>query len=317
MRTLILRSVSGNVIWSIVIGILMTAGAFGQEGHVHGHDDAVAHTHVGINPTWRPADWSHPGEEAVDLDPTDNNKLWLFSMPPAHEAATPGWPNWQHANGGTFLVLSPVLEEDECITKPGDPNKVLYTCHFTYRKDGGYGDPHGAEHLDGVSSAFGPRGAWNLESLDANTVPAWDIYLRRERVSSNLGQDDFLMLLPDDTPALEVDGDTHFLHKTWLADENAWGIHDHLGFYFWLDRTDEDVYVVLSAHDASGLYGRSADFVIHFAKTVIQPVLGDLNSDGVVDPKDLDLLNANMGHSGLYNGEQSQVHEHDHDEHEE
>jgi hypothetical protein len=295
----------------IVMGIVLlvpTAPVFGS------HEHSVAHTHIGINPTWRPADWSNPGEGAIDLDPTDNDKLWLFSMPPTHEAATPGWPNWQHVNGDTFLVLSPVLEEGEHIAKSGDPNKVLYTCGFTYSKAQGYGDPHGAEHLDGVSSAFGPQGAWNLESIDADTAPAWDIYLRRERTSANLDEDDFLMLLPDDTPVLERNGDTHFLQKGWLADENAWGIHAHLGFYFWLDDSDEEVHIVLSAHDAGGQYQRSADFVIRFAKTVIRPVPGDINGDGVVDLEDLKILVESWGRTGFYSCEATDLHDHDHDD---
>jgi hypothetical protein len=263
----------------------------------------VAHTHIGKNPTWRPADWNHPGDGTVDLDPTDNNKLWFFSLPPVHACATPGWPNWEHSNGNTFLVLAPVMEEDARITKPDDPNKELYTCSFTYSKADGYGDPNGLQHIDGWHSAHGPQGAWNLESLDANIVPAWDIYLKRERISPNIAEDDFFMLLPDDTPVLEKDGDIYFLEKRWLTDENAWGIHDHMGFHFWLDEEDDEVYVVFSAHDAGGMYQRSSDFVIRFAKTVTQPVQGDLNGDGVVDIYDLEILIEHWGKSGIYSVE--------------
>jgi hypothetical protein len=284
----------------------------GQEPH--GHSTAVAHTHIGINPTWRPADWSQPHAGAIDLDPTDNDKLWLFSMPPLHPAATPGWPQWQHANGGTFLVLAPVHENGERITKPGDPTKTLYTCDFLYSKEEGYGDPRGTEHLGGWSSAFGPQAAWNLESTAAHVPPAWDIHLRRERISANLEEDDFFALRPDDTPTLQKNGDLHRLPKRYLADDQAWGIHDHMGFYFWLDETDEEVHVVLSAHDAGGLYRRSADFVMRFAKTVMQPIPGDINGDGIVDLEDLKIVIENWGKSGRYSGAEHEPHDHNHGE---
>jgi hypothetical protein len=273
----------------------------------------VAHTHIGKNPTWRPADWSNPGKGAVDFDPTDNNKLWFFSLPPVHSSATPGWPNWEQVSGNTFLALRPLMEGQQYITKPDYPKKVLYTCSFTYSKAEGYGDPHGLQHLNGWHSAHGPQEAWNLDSVDANTVPAWDIYLERQRISSNLMEDDFFTLLSDDTPTLEKDGDIYFLEKRWLADKNAWGIHDHMGFYFWLDEEDDEVYVVLSVNDAGGMYRRSADFVIHFAKTVVQPVQGDLNGDGIVDIHDLEILIEHWGESGIYNGEEHESHDHDHE----
>lgn len=287
----------------------------GQEPHAHA--GAVAHVNIGINPTWRPADWSRPDEGTCDSDPTDDNKLWLFSTPPTHQAATPGWPNWEHVNGNTFLVLSPVREEGEHLVKPGDPNKTLYTCDFLYSKDEGYGDHEGAEHLDGWSSAFGPQGAWNLAAGDVDAAPAWSIRLRRERTSGNLDPNDFFMLLPDDTAVLEADGDTYILPKTWLADENTWGIHAHTGFYFWLDETDNEVSVVLSAHDAGGLYQRSADVAIRFARTVVQPVEGDLNNDGIVDLADLKILIENWGLSGVHDGHDQGTHNHDeHEDHE-
>jgi len=276
-------------------------------------DCPVAHTHIGINPTWRPADWTRPGEGAVDLDPTDDDKLWFFSLPPVHFCGTPGWPNWLQSNGSAFLVLRPLLDAGEFVVKPGESHKVLHTVSFTYSKAGRYGDPNGFQHLDGWHSAHGPQGAWNLESTDANSVPGWDIFIRRERVSSNLEEDDFFTLLHDDTPALEANGAVYALEKRWLADKNAWGMHEHMGFYFWLDADDEEVYVVLSAHDAGGLYQRSADFTIHFAKTVVQPVPGDLNGDGVVDIHDLEILVEHWGQSGLYHGHESEPNHYEHD----
>lgn len=287
-----------------ILVLFVSSGAFA--------DHAVAHIHIGINPTWLPLDWSNPGYGFVDTDPTDDDKLWFFSMPPSDDCATPGWPNWEHENGNTFLVLTPVEETDEHITKPGDPNKVLYTCSFTYSKDGGYGDPNGIQHLDGWHSAFGPQGAWNLESIDADTEPAWDIYIKRVGVSSNLDEDDFFTLLPDDTPALEIDDGIYSLRRSWLSDQNAWGIHEHMGFYFWLDADDNEVYVVLSAHDAGGMYQRSSDYIIRFAKTVCRPVPGDINNDGFVDIDDLEILIEHWGQFCIYSGEDSEIHGHDH-----
>jgi hypothetical protein len=274
---------------------------------------SVAHTHIGVNPTWRPADWSHPGEGAYDPDPTDNNQLWFFSLPPIHPSATPGWPNWTQSNGSPFLVLTPLLEGDTYIFKPGDPNKVLYVCSFTYTKSGGYRDPNGLQHLDGWHSAHGPQGAWDLESIDANTAPPWDSYIRRQTVSANLEEDDFFMLLPNDTPVLENNGDVYALTKRWLADMNAWGMHEHMCFYFWLDASDEAVSVALSAHDAGGLYQRSADTTFIFARTVIQPIAGDLNGDGIVDEEDIDILMDHWGQSGIYRGDEHEPDDHDHD----
>ena len=274
----------------------------------------TAHTHIGINPTWRPADWNDPGNGYIDTDPTDDNKLWFFSLPPVHASATPAWPNWEHTNGNTFLVLSPVEEEEQHITKPGDPTKELYTCNFTYSKAEGYGDPNGYDHIDGWHSAHGPQGAWNLESIDANTTPAWEIYIKREGISDNLLEDDFFMLLPDDSAVLTNNEDAYFLNKSWLNDFNAWGMHEHMGFYFWLDDQDEEVSIVLSAHDAGGMYQRSADFTIKFAKTVYQPVTGDVNNDSIVDINDIQVILENYGKSGIYNGEDAEHHDHDHDE---
>jgi len=270
----------------------------------------VAHTHIGINPTWRPADWASPGVGSTDSDPTDDNKLWFFSVPPIADAATPGWPNWEQTDGSPFLVLTPVLDGGEHIAKDGDPNKLLYTCSFTYSKAEGYGDPNGWDHLDGWHSAHGPQAAWNLQSVDANAAPNWSIYIQREGVSANLDADDFFTLLPNDTTALVSDGDIYELETEWLADKNAWGIHAHMGFYFWLDESDEEVSITISAHDAGGLYQRSANFTIRFARTVVQPIPGDLNGDGLVGIEDLELLIENWGLSGLFSGDEHEAHDH-------
>jgi hypothetical protein len=300
----------------IAVAALALTAALSQTVQAQGHADTVAHFHIGINPTWRPADWTKPAEGSVDTDPTDDNKLWLFSMPPTHKAATPGWPNWEHSNGNTFLVLSPVLEDGQHVTKPGDPTKELYTCNFLYSKANGYGDPEGATHLNGWNSAFGPQAAWNLAAGDPNNAPAWSIQLRRERVSRNLDANDFLMLLSDDTPVLQADGQIYAFGQRWLKDENAWGIHTHVYFHFWLDEADDEVSVVLSAHDAGGLYQRSADVTVRFAKTVVQPILGDLNNDGVVDIEDMRIIIENWGLSGLYSGQAPEDHDHEDHDHE-
>jgi hypothetical protein len=300
----------------VAVAALTLTAALSPTVQAQGHADAVAHFHIGINPTWRPADWTTPAEGSVDTDPTDDNKLWLFSMPPTHKAATPRWPHWEHSNGNTFLVLSPVLEEGEHVTKPGDPTKELYACNFLYSKANGYGDPAGATHLNGWNSAFGPQGAWNLAAGDANNAPTWSIQLRRERVSGNLDANDFFMLQSDDTPVLVADGQAYTFPKRWLKDENAWGIHTHLYFYFWLDEADDEVAVALSAHDAGGLYQRSADVTVRFAKRVVQPIQGDVNNNGIVDIEDLRIVMENWGLSGIYGVHSQEDHDHDHDEHE-
>jgi hypothetical protein len=114
-------------------------------------DCPLAHTHIGVNPTLRP-DWSAPGNRALDTDsdPNDDNKLWFFSLPPAHAAGTPGWPNWSNADGSTFLLASPEAGPGGTpVIHPTDPAKQLYTCRFMWSKANGYGDSLGTQHLDG------------------------------------------------------------------------------------------------------------------------------------------------------------------------
>ncbi len=217
-------------------------------------DCPLAHTHIGVNPTWRPTG---------DTDQSDNNKLWFFSLPPAHPACTPGWPNWEQANGDTFLQLVPHPEG----LINGD--KQLWTCQFMYSKSGGYGDPAGTQHLDGWHSAHGPQGKWNLASVDESTIPLWDIYIKREGTS--VAWDDFFMLLPNDTPVLTNDGDTYQLAKQWLSDKNAWGFHKHMSFNFWLTpEIGQEVTATFSAYDAGGIYTASDNFEMAFV-TVPEP----------------------------------------------
>lgn len=234
-------------------------------------DCPLAHTHIGINPTWRP-DWSDPGNAslATDSDLTDDNKLWFSSLPPVHaKAPTPGWPNWEQANGDVFLQLVPVLESGNPIMKGDTSGKQLWTCQFMYSQSGGYGDPAGVQHLDGWHSAHGPQGKWNLESIDQSITPVWDIYLERE--STSVAEDDFFMLLPNDTAVLTADGDAYRLSKEWLYDKNAWGIHKHMGFYFWLTPDiGREVTATFSAYDAGGMYSASDNFDLTFV-TVPEP----------------------------------------------
>lgn len=235
-------------------------------------DCPLAHTHIGKNPTWRP-DWNDPGNPdlATDPDPTDDNKLWFFSIPPIDPLApTPGWPNWGDPAEAPFLRL--VLETDpggNPITKPGEPNKTLYVCRFMYGPDG-YGDPNGRQHLNGWHSADGPQGAWDLEPGNEQNEPAWDIVIRRE-YTSLADPSDFFMLRPDDTVVLGADGELYrfsdYGEKEWEPADNAWGIHSHMGFYFWLDNPQPaDVFsATFTAFDDGGMYTLSEPFMFRFA----------------------------------------------------
>jgi len=236
-------------------------------------DCPLAHTHIGVNPTWRP-DWSDPGNPdlATDQDETDNDQLWFFSIPPVDALApTPGWPNWGDPAADPFLRL---VEETgpggDPITKPGEENKTLYACRFMWSQENGYGDPDGKLHLDGWHSAHGPQGVWNLESIDEETEPAWDIGLQRQSTSM-IDPTDFVMLRPDDTVVLGADGATFtfsdYGEKMWLADKNAWGIHSHMGFRFWLDdpQLDDVFTATFTAFDDGGMYTESDPFTFRFA----------------------------------------------------
>jgi len=247
-----------NAVAAIVVSAFLISQAWA--------DCPLAHTHIGINPTLRP-DWSDPGTSAGDLDcwSGDDNQLWMFSTPPVHAVApTPGWPQWGEdpvQPGAPFLKLVPELDEfGDPIPKPTDPAKFLYTCRFKWSADLGYGDPDGVQHLDGWHSAHGPRGMWGLESVDEETEPSWDVGIRR--VSTSLAdQTDFLMIKQDDTGVLTADGDTYKFtaangEKLWLEDKNAWGIHSHMGFFFYLPDTmlGETVWCDFTAFDDSGMY---------------------------------------------------------------
>lgn len=290
-----MRISTRSIVFALALGLLISPSLWAE--------CTSAHTHIGINPTWRPASWDTPAVGSVDPDPTDDSQLWFFSLPPVHACATPGWPDWTQTDGSPFLLLSPVVEEEEYVTKTDDPNKILYTCNFQYSADGGYFAEDGLDHINGWHSGHGPQGAWNLESVDANTEPTWDLYLERVGVSDNLDEDDFFFLLSDDSAVMEANGDTYDLEKSWLSDNDAWGLHVHMGYYFWLDDSDDEVSVTVAVHDASGQYTRSADTTIAFAKEVIIPTTGDVNGDGVVDVNDVDIVEANLGASGIVSGE--------------
>ncbi|MBN2448652.1 MAG: PEP-CTERM sorting domain-containing protein [Phycisphaerae bacterium] len=234
-------------------------------------DCPVAHTHVGVNPTWRP-DWSDPGNPALatDSDTSDDNKLWLFSLPPVHETApTPGWPAWGDPTAEPFLQLVPeTTPGGDTIAKPGDATKTLYTCRFIYGLNG-YDDPDGIQHLDGWHSALGPQGVWNLAGGDENNEPAWDIGI--QRVGTSLADStDFFMMLPDDTVVLDTDSSTYKFsdcgEKIWEEDDSAWVIHSHMNFYFWLDNSQlNEIAVIFTAYDAGGVYEASDPFTFRFA----------------------------------------------------
>ncbi|NLX22475.1 MAG: PEP-CTERM sorting domain-containing protein [Phycisphaerae bacterium] len=232
-------------------------------------DCPIAHTHIGVNPTLRP-DWSEPANRALDTDPdlTDNNKLWFFSLPPAHAAGTPGWPAWSNADGSAFLLASPETGPGgSAIIHPTDPTRQLYTCRFMWSKANGYDDSLGVQHVDGWHSAHGPGGMWSLESVDEQTVPGWDLYLKREGTS--LAEHDFFMELPAGASVLTANGSSHQLPKAWLPDSNAWGLHEHMTFYFWLSADGSDIgdefSATFSVYDASGMYTASDPFTFHFA----------------------------------------------------
>ncbi len=233
-------------------------------------DCPLAHTHIGKNLTWRP-DWDAPGDPAgaTDPDPTDNNKLWFFSIPPVHPVApTPGWPDWAWDDGDPFLLLTPAADPfGDPVYKPGDPSRTLYESSFTYSAANGYGDPDGVLHLDGWHSAHGPQGAWNLESIDQMTEPAWDIRLVREGTS--VAEDDFFMILPNGTGVLTTDGAEYALEKMWLDDFAAWGMHEHMSFNFWLaadgSHQGSVTTATFSAYDAGGMYAPSDAFDFRFS----------------------------------------------------
>lgn len=228
-------------------------------------DCALAHTHIGINPTLRP-DWSEPGNRNLDTDTdsTDNNKLWMFSLPPVHSAATPNWPDWGYSSPSEpFLQLIKVPDyiNGGFITKPGDSSRYLWTCNFIY---------NGTEHLDGFHSAHGPGGMWSLESVDQLAAPDWDIYIKREGTSL-ADPTDFFMAGSGIGNVLTADGSDYQLNKMWLDDFNAWGIHEHLGYYFYLpDGIGQEVSATLSAYDASGQYGSGDPYEFRFV-TVPEP----------------------------------------------
>ncbi|MFI4910042.1 MAG: hypothetical protein ACIAQZ_00095 [Sedimentisphaeraceae bacterium JB056] len=266
-------------------------------------DCDFAHTHIGINPTWRP-DWSDPtnSEKATDTDSTDDNRLWFFSVPPVHgTAATGGWPNWLNSKSDVFLLITPVEESGSQISKGDGSGKILWTCNFTYGNEEGYGASIGLTHINGWHSAHGPQGKWNLESIDENTEPAWVINIRRK--STSLPEDDFLMALHDDTAVLTANGDTYEMPKEWLVDKNAWGFHQHMTFYFWLlPEFEDEVTVTFSAFDTGGMYDESANFIIRFAPEVCDPIDGDINGDCIVNIIDLKEMAGNWLKSGIYNG---------------
>lgn len=243
----------------VILALMVTNSVFA--------DCPLAHTHIGVNPTWRP-DWTDPGNPAAatDSDPTDDNKLWFFSVPPVHPLApTPDWPQWGTEPGDStkpFLKLTPKLIGGNKVYKPGDQSKSWYNCEFLYHKTEGYGSENGMQHLDGWHSAHGPQGKWNLESADEQTTPGWDIWI--ERVGTSLADStDFAM---QEGSYLTSDGDTYQLPKDWLPDKNAWGFHEHMSFDFWLseDMLGDTVSVTFSAYDAGGMYDPSDDFTIDF-----------------------------------------------------
>lgn len=263
-----------NMSKTLLISILATAVSVTLTGHLWA-DCPLAHTHIGKNPTWQPVDWGDPGGAFTDPDPTDDNKLWFFSLPPVHPVApTPGWPQWGEPANDPFLLLVPEFHPwGDPVEKPGDPSKHRYTCSFKWSQDSGYGDPNGMQHLDGWHSAHGPQGAWNLEAGDPNNAPAWDIGIKRE-FTSLADPTDFLMMTPNDTHVLTTDGSTWKFteanhEKLWLEEESAWGIHSHMSFHFYLPdgMLGQEVSATFSAFDDGGLYTPSDNFEFRFLVT--------------------------------------------------
>lgn len=228
-------------------------------------DCPLAHTHIGVNPDWRP---DNPGNS------DDDNQLWFFSLPGGHPIApTPGWPQWgddPDQPGVPFLKLVPEFHPwGDPILKNGDPTKQRYTCSFKWSQENGYGDPDGAQHLDGWHSAHPDHGMWNLAPGTEFEEPDWDIGIERE--STSVPQDDFFML-SGGVPVLDTDGGTHKFttennEKSWLApDYEAWGIHSHMQFHFYLtgDQLGETVSATFTAFDDSGMYETSEPYEFRF-----------------------------------------------------
>ncbi|MFH1109129.1 MAG: PEP-CTERM sorting domain-containing protein [Planctomycetota bacterium] len=144
---------------------------------------------------------------------------------------------------------------------------MLYESSFMYSAANGYGDPDGVLHLDGWHSAHGPQGAWNLESVDQLTEPAWDIRLVRQ--SASVAEGDFFMILPNGTGVLTTDGAEYALEKLWLDDVAAWGMHEHMRFNFWLAANGSDqgsvAAATFSAYDSGGIYAPSDAFDFRFS----------------------------------------------------
>jgi hypothetical protein len=64
------------------------------------------------------------------------------------------------------------------------------------------------------------------------------------------------MEMPGGLSVLTTNGSTHQLPKAWLPDKSAWGLHEHMSFYFWLaaDGSDigSEVSATFSVYDAAG-----------------------------------------------------------------
>jgi hypothetical protein len=111
------------------------------------------------------------------------------------------------------------------------------------------------------------------------------------------------MLAEDDTiiSELAADGGSMELHKEWLPDKNAWGIHEHMLFHLWLvPDFNDSVSVTFSAYDLGGMYDPSGYFTIHFAREVCVPVEGDINNDCEVNFLDVAKIAENWLQDGRY-----------------